>query len=66
MVPVVPLPAAHDQFHGPGPNTALAVPAAQRLAVGALLTATPFAVPQAAATTKGAAFATMPQLASSR
>jgi len=61
------LPAEHDQVHGPEPNTALALPAAQRLAVGALLTATPLAVPHAAATTTNdAAFATIPQLASMR
>jgi len=43
---VVPPPLlAQDQFHGPLPVTAEAVPALQRLVAGALLTATPLAEP---------------------
>jgi hypothetical protein len=42
---VPPLLPAQDQFHGPLPVTAEAVPALHRLVVGALLTALPLAVP---------------------
>ena len=44
---VPPLPPLHAQFHGPVPVTADAVPAVQNPAVGAAVTATPFAEPQA-------------------
>src|SRR5271157_3818799 len=40
-----PLLPAQLQLHGPLPATVDAVPALQRLAVGAVLTATPFALP---------------------
>ena len=43
---VATLGPTHDQVQGPEPETAEAVPAEQRLAVGAELTATPLAVPQ--------------------
>src|SRR6516225_2072976 len=36
----------HVQFQGPVPVTVVAVPAVQRLVVGAVVTATPFAGPQ--------------------
>jgi hypothetical protein len=41
------LEPVHIQFHGPEPLTAVALPVLQRFAVGAALTAVPFAVPQA-------------------
>ena len=40
-----PVPA-HDHVHGPLPDTVLAVPAVQRLLVGALATVVPFTEPQ--------------------
>jgi hypothetical protein len=43
---VPPLLPLHVQFHGPVPVTPDAVPAVQSLAVGAVVTATPFAEPQ--------------------
>ena len=42
---------AHDQLHGPLPDTAPAVPVAQRLVEGALATVVPFAEPQVPLTT---------------
>jgi hypothetical protein len=42
---------AQDQFHGPLPVTAEAVPALHRFMVGALLTATPFDEPHEPLTT---------------
>ena len=42
-----PLLPAQLQFHGPLPVTVDAVPAVQRLPVGAVLAATPFALPHA-------------------
>jgi hypothetical protein len=41
-----PLDPEHPQVHGPDPLTAVAVPAVQSPAVGAVVTATPFAEPQ--------------------
>ena len=43
---VPPLVPAHDHVHGPLPDTVLAVPAVQRLLVGALATVVPLAEPQ--------------------
>jgi hypothetical protein len=47
---VPPLLPSHIQAHGPVPLTVVAVPAEQRLVVGALVTATPFAGPQTPST----------------
>ena len=51
---VVPPPVpAHDHVHGPLPVTVLAVPAVQRLLVGALATVVPFTEPQVPLSTPG-------------
>ena len=44
---VPPPDPSHTQFHGPVPETAVAVPAAHNPATGATLTTVPFAAPHA-------------------